>query len=63
MHHMDTDYAHREKTWQQLHKNAMNYTEQILEAISHKTTAVWSPTTHLKTIQIKDTAGEVRMNS
>ena len=29
------------------HKNAMSYTEQILEATSHKTAAVQPPTSHL----------------
>ena len=47
MHHMNTDKAYREKTRQELHKNTTNYTEQILEATSHKTAAVQPPTPHL----------------
>ena len=31
MHHMDTDEAYWKKAWQQLHKNATSYIEQILE--------------------------------
>ena len=34
---MDARYAFREKAWRQLHKNAMNYIEQILQTTSHKT--------------------------
>ena len=30
-----------------MHKNAMSYIEQILEATSHKTTAVRPPTSYL----------------
>ena len=48
MHHLDTDYVYREKDRQQLHKNAMSYIEQILEATFHKTAALWPPTSHLK---------------
>ena len=44
---MDADLAYREKARQELHKNAMSYTEQILEATSHKTAAVQPPTSHL----------------
>ena len=40
MHHLDTDKTHKEKARQELHKNAMTYIEQILEAILPKTTAV-----------------------
>ena len=47
MHHLDTDKAYREKTWWQLHKDAMSYIKKILEATSYKTAAVWPPTTHL----------------
>ena len=46
MHHMDANKAYREKAWGQLHKNATSYIEQILEATSHKTAAVQSPTSH-----------------
>ena len=37
-----------EKAWQQLYKDATSYIKQILVATSHKTAAVWSPTTHLE---------------
>ena len=47
---MDAAYdrwkAYREKAWQELYKNATNYSEQILEATSHKTAAVWPPNSH-----------------
>ena len=43
MHHMDADKLYREKACRQLHKNAASYNEQILEATSHKATAVWPP--------------------
>ena len=33
---MDTDKPYREKAKQELHKNAMSYIEQILEATSYK---------------------------
>ena len=48
MHHMDTDKAYKEKARQELHKNAMSYIEQILEATSYKTAAVKPPTSNLK---------------
>ena len=44
---MDTDYAYWEKARRELHKNATNYIEQILEATSLKTAAVRSPTSYL----------------
>ena len=49
MHHMDSDEVYGEKARRQLHKNASSYIELILEATSHKTTAVRPLTTHLKT--------------
>ena len=54
MHNMDADKTHREKVRWELHKNAMSYIEQILEATSYETTALW-PLTYLKTIQIRQT--------
>ena len=45
MHHMD---AYEEKAWRKLQKNAISFIEQILEETSHKTTLVWTPTTHLE---------------
>ena len=45
MHHIDATY--KEKAWRELHKNATSYIEEILEAISQKTAAVRSPTSHL----------------
>ena len=47
MHHMDADWAYREKAKWELHKNVTSYNEQILEATSHKTAAVRPPTSHL----------------
>ena len=47
MHHMDTDWAYREKARRELHDNDMNPTEQIQEATSHKTAAVRPPTSNL----------------
>ena len=35
-----------EKTWRQLHKNAVSNTEQVLEASPHKAAAVRPPTTY-----------------
>ena len=46
---MDADSVYGKKAWRQLHKNAVSYTEQILEATPHKTAAVQPPTSHLKT--------------
>ena len=46
MHHMDADKAYKEKTKQELHKNATSCIEQILEAKSHKTIAVQPPASH-----------------
>ena len=46
MHYMDADKTDREKAWLQLHKNAANNFEQVLEATPHKAAAVRSPTTH-----------------
>ena len=41
MHLMAANKTYREKSRQELHKNAMGYIEQILEATSNETTAVW----------------------
>ena len=38
---------YREKARRKLYKNSMSYTEQILEAPSHKTAVKWVPTSHL----------------
>ena len=35
-----------EKAWRQLHKNAANNIEQVLEPTRHKAAAVQPPTTH-----------------
>ena len=43
MHHMDADKTYREKTQQELHKNATSYIEQIF----HEITAVQTLTSHL----------------
>ena len=44
---MDADKVYQEKARQELHKNAKSYTEQILEATSHKTATVRPSTSHL----------------
>ena len=49
---MDADETYGEKAWRELHKNATSYIEQILEATSHETAAVWPLAYHL---QIKRT--------
>ena len=36
---------YREKTWRQLHKNAVSNIEQVLETAPHKTAALRLPTT------------------
>ena len=48
MHQLDVDKAHGEKAWQQLHKNSTSHIKQILDATSHKTAVVRSPTSHLQ---------------
>ena len=40
MHHMDSNKAYREKGKWELHKNAKNYNEKILEAKPRETAAV-----------------------
>ena len=47
VHHMDAKKAYREKATRELLKNASSYIEQILEASSHKITAVPPSTSHL----------------
>ena len=47
MHYMDAGCGYRGKAWQELHKNAKSYIENILEAISYKLAAVRPPTFHL----------------
>ena len=47
MHHMDANKTYREKPWRELHKNATNSIEQILEATSYETTDVQPPTSYL----------------
>ena len=46
MHHMDVD-KNKENTRWELHKNAMCYTEQNLEATPYEITAVKQLTSHL----------------
>ena len=47
MHHMDADKVYGETARQELYKNTTSYSEQILEATSHKTATVQPPTSHL----------------
>ena len=51
-----------EKAWWQLHKNAANNIEQVLEAAPHKSAAV-RKLSKLDEPDMQDTAGEVRTNS
>ena len=53
MHHMNIDEIYREKARVELHKNAMSYIEQILEATPHKTTAIQPLSPISKTIPIR----------
>ena len=43
---MDANKIYGEKAWRQLHKNAVNCIEQVLEVTPHKTAAVQPLTTH-----------------
>ena len=47
LHHIDADYAFREKVKRELHKYSANYIEQILEAESHEKAALWPTSSHL----------------
>ena len=47
MNHMDADRAYKEKARLELQKNDRTHFQQILEAISLKAAAVWSPISHL----------------
>ena len=40
-----------QKAWRQLHKNAASNIEQVLDAATHETAAVWPPTTHPENYQ------------
>ena len=46
MHYMDANEIAGEKVWQQLHKNAVSNTEQVMEVAPHKAAAVQPPTIH-----------------
>ena len=43
MYHLDAGKAYREKAWGQLLKDATRYVKQILEATSHKISAIRQP--------------------
>ena len=66
---MDANETHREHFLRELRKNATSYFAQLLEATPHETTALPSLTTHLTKSSendeqdMRDTDGEVRMNS
>ena len=55
MHRMDSNKMHIEKTQLEVCKYAAIYFEQILAAITHETTAVRPPTSHLKNHPIRRT--------
>ena len=46
MHYMDANETDGEKDWRQLHNNAPNNIEQVLEATPHIAAAIQPPTTH-----------------
>ena len=46
MHYMDANLTDGEKAWQQLHKNATNNIEHVLEATPPKAAAVRPPNTY-----------------
>ena len=48
---MDANKTYGEKAWRQLHKNAASNTEQVLEAILHKTAVVLPHATHHENYQ------------
>ena len=39
------------EAWRQLHKNAASYSEQVMEATSHKAPTVRPPTSHHENYQ------------
>ena len=43
---MDANKMTGEKARQQLHKNAVSNTEQVLEATPHKAPTIWPPNSH-----------------
>ena len=44
--YMDANKTTEKNAWRQLHNNAKNNIEQVLEATPHKTAIVRPPTTH-----------------
>ena len=46
MYYMDANKTYGEKAWRELHKNAANNIEQVLEATPYKAGVVRLPTTH-----------------
>ena len=44
---MYANKAHKEEAWQKSRNNATSHIEEILEATSHKTTAIRSPTSYV----------------
>ena len=52
MQHMDVNETNGKKAWRQLHKNAASNIEQVMEAASHKTAAVWPPNIYYENYQI-----------
>ena len=59
MHYMEANKTTGEKAWQQLHNNAANNIEQILEVAPNKAADVWPPTTYHENYQnyTKQTCG------
>ena len=51
MHYMDADKTAGEEARRQLHKNVASNIKQVLEAATHKATAVRPPTRHHENYQ------------
>ena len=46
MDYMDANKTFGENAWRQLHKNAVSYIKQVLEAAPYKSAAIRQPNTH-----------------
>ena len=51
MHYIKANETDGENAWRQLHKNAANNIEQVLEATLHKAAAIRPPATHHENYQ------------
>ena len=48
MHELDANETHQKETRREVHKNAMCFFKQNLEAVPHKTTSLQSLTSHIQ---------------